>query len=312
MRVAIQMDPIADIDIEADTTFALGLEAQTRGHTLYYYEPDQLMLADGTAHADLRPLTLADIADAHYTLGEATRTALTDMDVVLMRQDPPFDMHYIAATHFLETIHPATLVVNDPAAVRNAPEKIFPLRFPDLVPPTLLARDMAALAEFRATHGDIILKPLFGNGGAGIVHVRADDDSFTALAEMFLAGREPVIAQKYLPAIREGDKRVLLVEGEAAGAVNRIPAAGEARANLHVGGRAAAVDLSDRDREIVSRIGAPLRDMGIVLAGIDIIGGQLTEINVTSPTGIREVKRLGGDDVAVAVWDAIEARQART
>lgn len=309
LKIAIQMDPIAAIDIVGDTTFAMGLEAQARGHELYYYQPDQLQMRDGQVSAVLQELKLADVQGAHFELGAARLTDLLQMDVVLMRQDPPFDMHYISATHFLERIHPETLVVNDPASVRNAPEKIFPVAFEGLLPPTLMTRDRAALEAFRAEFGDVILKPLFGNGGAGVYRLRADDENFGSLVDMFMQTREPVIAQQYLPQVRGGDKRVILVEGEAVGALNRVPAAGDARANVHVGGTPEAAGLTDRDMEIAAQIGPTLKDMGIVFAGIDIIGNYLTEINVTSPTCIREIKAFGGPDIAAMILDAIETRR---
>lgn len=311
LRVGIQMDPIGEIDISGDTSFALALEAQRRGHELFYYEPDRLAMRDGQASAAIQPLQVADALGAHFELGAASITDLRDLDVILMRQDPPFDMHYISATHMLERVHPDTLVVNDPAAVRNAPEKIFPVRFAGLLPDTLITRDRAALDAFRAEFGDIILKPVFGNGGAGIFRIGPDDENFGALVDMFVqTDREPIIAQRYLPEVRAGDKRVILVEGEAVGALNRVPAAGDARANVHVGGTPEAAGLTDRDLEIAHEIGPVLRDMGIVFAGIDIIGAHLTEINVTSPTCIREIKAFGGPDIAVMIWDAIEARLA--
>ena len=299
LRVALQMDPIGGIDIRGDTSFALALEAQRRGHELFYYEPDRLAMRDGQVSAAIQPLQVADVVGAHYELGAAKLTNLRDVDVILMRQDPPFDMNYISATHFLERVHPHTLVVNDPASVRNAPEKIFPVEFAGLLPPTLMTRDRAALNGFRAEFGDVILKPVFGNGGAGIFRVRAEDENFGSLIDMFLASsREPVIAQQYLPDVRAGDKRVILVEGEAVGALNRVPAAGDARANVHVGGTPEAIGLTDRDLEIAATIGPRLRELGIVFAGIDIIGAHLTEINVTSPTCIREIKQFGGPDIA--------------
>ena len=311
LRVGLQMDPIADIDIAGDTSFALALEAQARGHELFFYEPDRLAMRDGAVHAAVQPLKVADRLGAHYELGAPSITDLRELDVILMRQDPPFDMQYISATHMLERVHPGTLVVNDPAAVRNAPEKIFPVRFAGLLPETLITRDIAALKAFRAEFGDIILKPVFGNGGAGIFRIGPGDENFGALIEMFLqSDREPIIAQRYLPQVRAGDKRVILVEGEAVGALNRVPAAGDARANVHVGGTPEAAGLTDRDLEIAHEIGPVLRDMGIVFAGIDIIGTYLTEINVTSPTCIREIKDFGGPDIAVMIWDAIEARRA--
>jgi len=310
LRVALQMDPIGGIDIRGDTSFALALEAQRRGHDLFYYEPDRLAMRDGQVSAAIQPLQVADVVGAHYQLGDAVMTNLRDVDVILMRQDPPFDMNYISATHVLERVHPHTLVVNDPASVRNAPEKIFPVEFAGLLPPTLMTRDRAALNGFRAEFGDVILKPVFGNGGAGIFRVRAEDENFGSLIDMFLASsREPVIAQQYLPDVRAGDKRVILVEGEAVGALNRVPAAGDARANVHVGGTPEAIGLTDRDLEIAATIGPRLRELGIVFAGIDIIGEHLTEINVTSPTCIREIKQFGGPDIAVMIWDAIEARR---
>lgn len=312
LRVGIQMDPIGEIDISGDTSFALALEAQRRGHELFYYESDRLAMRDGQVSAAIQPLQVADALGAHFELGAASITDLRDLDVILMRQDPPFDMHYISATHMLERVHPDTLVVNDPAAVRNAPEKIFPVRFAGLLPDTLITRDRAALDAFRAEFGDIILKPVFGNGGAGIFRIGPDDENFGALVDMFVqTDREPIIAQRYLPEVRAGDKRVILVEGEAVGALNRVPAAGDARANVHVGGTPEAAGLTDRDLEIAHEIGPVLRDMGIVFAGIDIIGAHLTEINVTSPTCIREIKAFGGPDIAVMIWDAIEARLAR-
>lgn len=310
VKVALQMDPIGGIDITGDTSFALALEAQARGAALYYYEPERLAMRDGRVTAAVQKLRVADEVGAHFELGAAQVMDLQEMDVILMRQDPPFDMNYISATHFLERLHPKTLVVNDPAAVRNAPEKIFPVEFEGLLPPTLMTRDRDALVAFRAEFGDVILKPLFGNGGAGVFRVRHDDENFGSLVDMFLATREPIIAQRYLPDIRGGDKRVILVEGEAVGALNRIPAEGDARANVHVGGRPEAVALSDRDLEIAALIGPRLKQLGIVFAGIDVIGTHLTEINVTSPTCIREIKAFGGPDIAVLIWDAIEARRA--
>lgn len=309
IKLAIQMDPVAVIDIVGDSTFALGLEAQQRGYSLFYYQPETLELRDQTVTAPLQPLTLTDRIGAHFTLGDAVKTDLREMDVVLMRQDPPFDMAYISATHMLELIHPDTLVVNDPAAVRNAPEKLLPTLFPGLQPPTLITRNVAALADFRKEFADIILKPLYGNGGAGVFRVQPADENFTALVEMFLENsREPIVAQQYLPEIRQGDKRVILVEGEAVGALNRVPLAGEARANVHAGGVPTQSGLSARDIEIAAQIGPYLKENGIILAGIDVIGDYLTEINVTSPTCLREIKGFGGPDIAASVWDAIEAR----
>ena len=309
LNIAVQMDPIGNIDIVGDTTFALALDAQARGHHLFYYEPDRLQMRDGVVSAALQSLAVADKAGAHFQLGAPKLTDLRAMDVVLMRQDPPFDMHYIAATHFLERIHPEVLVVNDPAAVRNAPEKIFPVEFAGLLPPTLMTRDRDALSAFRAEFGDIILKPLFGNGGAGVFRLRAEDENFGSLLDMFMQTREPLIAQQYLPQVRSGDKRVILVEGEAVGALNRVPAEGDARANVHVGGTPQASGLSDRDMEIAATIGPRLEELGIIFAGIDIIGDYLTEINVTSPTCVREIKAFGGPDIAAMIIDAIEDKR---
>lgn len=312
VNVAIQMDPVAAIDIVGDSTFALGLEAQRRGYNLFYYQPETLELRGRTVTAPLQPLTLADRIGAHFTLGDAHKTDLREMDVVLMRQDPPFDMAYISATHMLELVHPDTLVVNDPVAVRNAPEKLLPTLFPDLQPPTLITRNVSALADFRKEFSDIILKPLYGNGGAGVFRVQPADENFAAMVEMFLANsREPIVAQQYLPEIRQGDKRVILVEGEAVGALNRVPLEGEARANVHAGGVPTQSGLSERDIEIAAQIGPYLKKNGIILAGIDVIGDYLTEINVTSPTCLREIKGFGGPDIAADVWDAIEARRQK-
>jgi len=311
LKIGVQMDPIGDIDIVGDTSFALALEAQSRGHSLFYYEPDRLSMRDGLVSAAIQSLQLADVAGAHFELGAPVVTDLRELDVILMRQDPPFDMHYISATHFLERLQPDVLVVNDPASVRNAPEKIFPVEFEGLLPPTLMTRDRAALEAFRAEFGDVILKPLFGNGGAGVFRLRKEDENFGSMVDMFMAEREPIIAQQYLPDVRAGDKRVILVEGEAVGALNRVPAPGDARANVHVGGTPEAAGLSERDYEIAAQIGPRLKQMGIIFAGIDIIGDYLTEINVTSPTCVREIKAFGGPDIAAMILDAIEARIAR-
>ena len=311
LSVAIQMDPVEAIDIEADSTFALALEAQARGHALFHYLPRHLSLRAGRATASMRPLEVRNRAGDHATLGAPETIDLAAMDVVLMRQDPPFDMSYITATHLLERVHPETLVVNDPVQVRNAPEKLFVTRFGDLTPPTLIAAEPGPIADFRAEHGDIVLKPLFGNGGAGVFHVAPGDENLNALLEMFATlSREPIIAQAYLPAVREGDKRIVLVEGEPVGAVNRVPPAGEARANLHVGATPQKTALTGRERAICATIGPALRERGLVFAGIDVIGGYLTEINVTSPTGIQEINRLDGTRIEALVWDAIEARRA--
>ena len=313
LRVAIQMDPIESIDIDADSTFVLALEAQRRGHALVHYLPQDLAFAAGRLTARARTLEVRRTKGDHYDLGTQQTVDLADMDIVLMRQDPPFDMAYIAATHLLEHVHPATLVVNDPAQVRNAPEKLLVTRFPDLMPATLITGDAERIAAFRAEHGDIIVKPLFGNGGAGVFHIDPEDDNLNALLEMFgERSREPVMVQGYVPQVREGDKRIILIDGAAAGAVNRVPAAGEARANFHVGGTAAKATLSERDREICEAIGPALKARGLVFAGIDVIGGYLTEINVTSPTGLQEINRFDGVSLEADLWDAMEAKFEET
>ena len=310
LAVAIQMDPIEAIDIDADSTFALALEAQARGHNLYHYLASDLSLDAGRVVTRARALRVRREAGNHHDLGASERLDLASMDVVLMRQDPPFDMAYITATHMLERIHPKTLVVNDPAEVRNAPEKLFVTRFADIMPPTLISSDVARIKDFRAAHGDIIIKPLFGNGGAGVFHVAPGDENLSALLEMFTAmSREPIIAQKYLPEIRQGDKRIILIDGVAAGAINRVPPQGEARANMHVGARAEKTTLSAREREICATIGPSLAERGLIFAGIDVIGGYLTEINVTSPTGIQEIDRFDNTNLAAQIWDAIESRR---
>jgi glutathione synthase len=309
LSIAVQMDPIERISIKGDSTFALMLEAQARGHGLFYYQTNTLALDDGKLYATGHDVEVRDQAGDHFSLHEERRAELGHFDVVLMRQDPPFDMNYITATHLLEHIHPKTLVVNDPAQVRNAPEKLFVTHFPGFMPPTLISRDMGEIADFRDRHGDIILKPLYGNGGAGVFRLAEGDQNFSSLLELFLqAFREPFIAQKYLPAVRAGDKRIILVDGKAAGAINRVPAAHESRSNMHVGGRPEPATLTRREEEICSAIGPALRERGLIFVGIDVIGDYLTEINVTSPTGIREVKRFGGADIAALIWDAIEAK----
>ena len=311
LAVAIQMDPFEGIDITADSTFALAMEAHGRGHGLYHYLPQQLSLRDGRVYARVRPFEPQRDAAAPARYGAAQLIDLATMDVVLMRQDPPFDMSYITATHLLEHVHPHTLVVNDPAQVRNAPEKLFVTHFPDLMPPTLISSDRQEINAFRATHKDIIVKPLFGNGGAGVFHITPDDENLNALLEMFTSlYREPIIVQRYLPEIRQGDKRIILIDGEAAGALNRVPPAGEARSNLHVGGRAEKAPLSNRDRDICHAIGPALRQRGLIFVGIDVIGNYMTEINVTSPTGIQEIGRFDDVVLEAQIWDAIEARRA--
>ena len=309
LKVAFQMDHIARIRIRGDSTFALMLEGERRGHAQFHYTPDRLSMRDGRVQAAVETVTVRDREGDHYTLEAAETVDLSTFDVVHLRQDPPFDLGYITSTHLLERIHPATLVVNDPASVRNAPEKLFVTEFPELAPPTLVTRDRAAIAAFREEYGDIIVKPLYGNGGAGVFRIAAGDENLASLIEMFeTAFREPFVVQRYLPEVRQGDKRIILVDGEAAGAINRVPAAGEARSNMHVGGRAEATEITVRDREICDAIGPTLRERGLLFVGIDVIGRYLTEINVTSPTGIREVKRFGGADIAALIWDALERR----
>ncbi|MCO6049414.1 glutathione synthase [Mesorhizobium sp. RP14(2022)] len=311
LTVAVQMDHIRTVSIAGDTTFALSLEAQRRGHRLLHYTPDRLSLNDGKVVARVEEMTLRDEKNNHFTLGEPVRMDLAEADVVLLRQDPPFDMNYITTTHILERIHPKTLVVNDPAWVRNSPEKIFVTEFPDLMPATLITKDPEEVAAFRRAHGDIIVKPLYGNGGAGIFHLKDDDRNLASLLEMFgQMFREPFIVQRYLKEVRQGDKRIILIDGEAVGAINRVPAEHDSRSNMHVGGRAEATELTAREREICERIGPSLRERGFILVGIDVIGDYLTEINVTSPTGVREVKRFGGADIATLFWDAVEAKRS--
>jgi glutathione synthase len=309
LAVAIQMDPIETINIDADSTFALALEAQRRGHTLHHYLPRQLTLTDGRLTARARPLEVRRERGRHFTLGAPETLALAQMDVILMRQDPPFDMAYITATHLLEHVRDEVLVINDPVSVRNAPEKLFATHFPGLMPPTLITSDRDAIMEFRREHGEIILKPLFGNGGAGVFRLGPADENLNALLELFTQiYREPIIVQRYLPEIRQGDKRIILVDGEAAGGVLRVPPAGETRANLHVGGTAVKTVLTAREHEICAAIGPTLKEQGLVFVGIDVIGDYLTEINVTSPTGIQEINRLDGVALETKVWDAIENR----
>ncbi len=314
LTVAIQMDPIERIDIGGDSTFALALEAQARGHGLLYYGPRDLSFREGKVTARVRPLNVRAVKGDHFALGDGFVYDLSAADVVLMRQDPPFDMAYISATHLLERIHPKTLVVNDPAEVRNAPEKLFVTLFADFIPPTLITSDPREIREFRDQYKDIILKPLYGNGGAGVFRVKQDDENLGSLLEMFTAFyREPVIVQRYIPEVRKGDKRIILVDGEVAGAINRVPALGEARSNMHVGGRPEETTLTAREKAICAAIAPELKRRGLIFTGIDVIGDYMTEINVTSPTGIHEIKRFGGADIAAMVWDAIEKkRRAKT
>ncbi len=310
MKIACQMDPIERIDIAGDSTFAMLLEAEARGHEIFYYTPDRLALDGATLTATGATLRVRDKAGDHFALSDPRTLDLATMDVVLLRQDPPFDMGYITTTHLLERIHPKTLVVNDPAHVRNAPEKIWVLDFQDLMPPTMVARSLADIRKFRDRHQDIIVKPLYGNGGAGVFRIQAGDNNLASLIEMFHAiNREPVMLQQYRPEVRGGDKRIILVDGEVAGAINRVPSEGETRSNMHVGGKPVPTDLTPRDREICARLGPALKRRGLLFTGIDVIGPYLTEINVTSPTGIRQVKAFGGADIAALIWDAIERRR---
>ena len=312
LNVAVQMDPIERINIRGDSTFALLLEAQQRAYTLFYYTPDRLVLADGKVSAAVRPLTVRDAASDHFTLGEPRVTDLSSFDVVLLRQDPPFDLAYISTTHMLERIHPKTLVVNDPAHVRNAPEKVFVMEFPELMPPTLITRDLDAIKAFRAAHGDIVMKPLYGKGGEAVFRLAREDLNFGSLYDLFATMlREPWVVQKFLPAVKDGDKRIILVDGEFAGAVNRVPAPDDLRSNMVRGGVPKATDLTQREREICARLGPALRERGLLFVGIDVIDGFLTEINVTSTTGIRAIKNLGGPDVAALIWDKIEERRKK-
>jgi glutathione synthase len=311
LAVAIQMDPIDAIDINGDSTFALALEAQSRGHGLFHYLPQDLSLREGQVIARARPLQVRREEGNHFTLGEAETLDLTGVDVVLMRQDPPFDMAYITATHILEHLHPQTLVVNDPVSVRNAPEKLFVTHFEGVMPPTLISSSREEIIAFRDKYKDIIVKPLYGNGGAGVFHIQPGDENLNSLLEMFTEMfREPVIAQRYLPEVRQGDKRIILVDGEPVGAINRVPAEGEARSNMHVGGRAERSDLTPREQEICAAIGPALREQGLIFVGIDVIGDYMTEINVTSPTGIQEIDRYDGVNLSGLIWDTIEKRRA--
>src|SRR5215204_4258998 len=310
LNVAVQMDPIARINIRGDSTFALLLEAQKRGHSLSYYTPDKLSLRGEELVAPVQKLTVRDEVGDHFTLGEAKREPLEAFDVILLRQDPPFDLAYITSTHLLERIHPKTLVVNDPAQVRNAPEKMFVMEFSDLMPPTLITRDLAEIKAFRAEHGDIVMKPLFGKGGEAVFRLQREDLNFGSLYDLFaVTFREQWVVQKFLPAVRDGDKRIILVDGEFAGAVNRVPAVDDLRSNMVRGGTPKETDLTAREREICARLGPQLRERGLIFVGIDVIDGWLTEINVTSPTGIRAIKNFGGPDVAAMIWDVIEGKR---
>jgi glutathione synthase len=311
LRVAFQMDPIESINIAGDSTFALMLEAQHRGHSLYYYTPRDLFMRDGRILALAHPVEVADRKGEHYRLGQREHLDLASCDVVHLRQDPPFDMAYITTTHLLERLTPGVLVVNDPTSVRNAPEKLFVTLFPSLMPPTLITRSLEETRAFRAEHKDIVLKPLYGNGGAAVFRMQPEDTNLASLIELFQTMfREPFIVQRYLPEVRRGDKRIILVDGEIAGAINRVPALDETRSNMHAGGRPEATDITEREREICATIGPELKRRGLIFTGIDVIGDYLTEINVTSPTGIREVRRFGGPDIAAMIWNVIEQRQS--
>ena len=310
LRIAFQMDPIESVNIDADSSFRLAEEAQARGHSLFVYTPDKLVWDEGRVMARARPVTVQRVKGDHVRVGDEEMLDLGSVDVVWLRQDPPFDMSYITTTHLLDLIHPRTLVVNDPFWVRNHPEKLLVLQFPDLTPPTMIARNLDDIRAFKARHGDIILKPLYGNGGAGVFRLDAGDRNLASLHEMFTGfSREPLIVQKFLPAVAKGDKRVILVDGEPVGAINRVPAEGETRSNMHVGGRPEKIGLTERDREICAAIGPLLRERGQVFVGIDVIGDWLTEINLTSPTGIQELERFDGVNIAAKVWEAIEARR---
>jgi glutathione synthase len=311
LKIAVQMDPIERINIKGDSTFALLLEAQKRGHKLAYYTPDRLAQLNGRVFATVAALSVRDLAGDHFTLGEPRRAQLTEFDVILLRQDPPFDLAYVTSTHLLERVQPKTLVINDPASVRNAPEKIFVTEFAELMPPTLITRDLAEIRAFRAEHGDIVMKPLFGHGGGAVFRVTRDDLNFGSLYDMFAATfREPWVVQTFLPAVKDGDKRIILVDGDYAGAVNRVPAADDLRSNMVRGGSPKATELTQREREICARLAPALRERGLLFVGIDVIGDFITEINVTSPTGIRAVRNVGGPDIAAMILDKIEAKRA--
>ncbi|MEJ8475029.1 glutathione synthase [Roseibium algae] len=311
LKVAVQMDHISSINIAGDSAFALMLEAQARGHELYHYTADRLAMIGNDVFCALEPVSVRDEVGNHFTLGEKQRFNMADVDVVLMRQDPPFDLAYIAATHLLEKVHSNTLVVNNPAEVRNAPEKLFVTEFADLMPPTLVTRDRSEIDRFRDEYGDIVMKPLFGHGGAAVFRITQDDLNYGSLYDFFAATfREPWVIQQFLPNVKHGDKRILLVDGEFAGAVNRVPAKGDLRSNMVRGGAAHESELTEKEREICARLGPSLKEKGLILVGIDVIDNRLTEINVTAPTGIRAVAKLGGPDIAAKVWDVLEAKVA--
>ncbi len=310
LNVVVQMDPIERIRIAGDSTFALLLEAQARGHVLGYYTPDRLSLDGARLVAPVQPLTVQDVVGEHFTLGEARRMDLSQADVILLRQDPPFDLAYVTTTHLLERLQPEVLVVNDPRAVRDAPEKMFVMDFPELMPPTLISRDRSEIEAFRERHGVVVMKPLYGHGGAAVLKIERRDPNFGSLFDLFsTAFREPWVIQKFLPEVAAGDKRIILVDGEPLGLVNRVPASDDIRANMVRGGAAEEAELTQREREICARIGPELRRRGLIFVGIDVIDGHLTEINVTSPTGLRAIERLGGPNLAAAIWDVIEAKR---
>ncbi|MFZ3008806.1 MAG: glutathione synthase [Phenylobacterium sp.] len=311
LKVAVQMDPLEGINIEGDTTFLMMQSAQERGHSLWVYTPERMALENGKLTAKGRAVTVQPVKGNHAAFGPWETRDLSEFDVVLLRQDPPFDMAYITSTHFLDAIHPKTLVVNNPTEVRNAPEKLFVTTFPGVQPPTLITSDLEAIYEFRARQGDIVLKPLNGAGGSGVARLLADDPNLDAMLDLHrMISREPVIAQKYVPAVVKGDKRILLVDGEPVGAINRVPSAGQIRSNLAVGGRAEAVELTARDLELCGIIGPELKRRGLMFVGIDVIGDYLTEINVTSPTGAVALKRFTGVDATVLLWERVEAIRA--
>ncbi|TKW65794.1 MAG: glutathione synthase [Paracoccus denitrificans] len=312
LYVALQMDPIENVAIEGDSTFRIGIEAEARGHRLFQYTVDKLSYREGRVYAQGRPITLRREKGNHVDFGDWATVELTDFDVIWLRQDPPFDMGYVTSTHLLDRVRDETLVVNDPFWVRNSPEKLMVLDFPDLTPETLITRDLGEIREFRAKHGDIIVKPLYGNGGAGVFHLSPEDPNLSSLLELFAGmNREPVIVQRFLPAVKNGDKRIILVDGEPIGAINRVPASGEARSNMHVGGRPEQTELTPREVEICERIGSVLREKGLLFTGIDVIDGWLTEINVTSPTGLQELERFDGVNGAAKIWEAIERKLTR-
>jgi glutathione synthase len=310
--VAVQMDPIERINVASDSTFALMLEAKARGHSLLVYTPDKLSMRDGKVTARVRPVEVRDVVGDHFTAGEERVVDLRDTQIVLMRQDPPFDLAYITATHLLERVHPETFVVNNPASVRNAPEKIFVTEFPDLMPPTLISRDRAEIEDFRKEHGETVMKPLHGHGGASVFKVGAEDPNFGSLYDLFATTfKEAWVVQRFLPQVTKGDKRIILIDGVARGAVNRVPQPNDIRSNMVRGGAAEAAQLSPREREICERIGPALKSRGLLFVGIDVIDGYLTEINVTCPTGIRAIRKTGGPDLAAPIWDAIEEKLKR-